>query len=700
MEHLIEKNVKQIIRIGSRSNSEILQELTLAHVGGQIDRTATEKTLHYEYKNDVERSLKELNRLVGDYSRAESMPTIKDYLMNHKPEAFDQLFKSEVDEDGYELVTYGSKNAVQRWLGSSDGIRIGRHIRGIRSIDELQDRSIHTLSQSERYRLYHHWVEEIKDGVQRDIDNQLYEYLEARRNFDMIRQEADLRCLQQAHIIGVTTSGLARIVSLSERVHSKVMICEEAGEVLEAHTLSTFLPSIEHAIFIGDQQQLRPQTQNYDLKVESPQGRQYSFDISLFERLIDGQGNGAPILPYTTIQLQRRMHPSISALIRSISYPDIEDDFTVEDYPEVVGMRQRLFWFNHGHSEAGVSKDVILATSYSNTFEVEMTAALVTHLISQGVYSSRDIAVLTPYLGQLRKIRERLSRSFAININERDQADLDNDEEEVGEKEGGGNSNSIQSTSLLRAVRLATVDNFQGEEAKVVIISLVRCNEARECGFLKISNRINVLLSRAQHGMYIIGNKATYGHVDLWDQVISLMVEKDQFGTAFQLSCPRHPDAQILAKTSDDFVVLSPEGGYNFTCSPRLGCGHKCPQKCHSKMLHDAVKCLEFCPRAVPGCEAHPCPKYCGDACSLRCRVSCSDIVLLCGHIQTLQCWQTKDFDSARCLKTVQYTQKDCGYNIEVSCYQLKTSSEISCGTTCGEYLPCGHDCKRRCEGC
>ena len=50
------------------------------------------------------------------------------------------------------------------------------------------------------------------------------------------------------------------------------------------------------------------------------------------------------------------------------------------------------------------------------------------------------------------------------------------------------------------------MDNFQREEAKVIVISLVRSNDERKCGFLKTSNRINVLLSRARHGIYIIGN--------------------------------------------------------------------------------------------------------------------------------------------------------------------------------------------------
>lgn len=37
-------------------------------------------------------------------------------------------------------------------------------------------------------------------------------------------------------------------------------------------------------------------------------------------------------------------------------------------------------------------------------------------------------------------------------------------------------------------------DNFQGEEAKIVIISFVRSNRERKVGFLKTTNRINVLL--------------------------------------------------------------------------------------------------------------------------------------------------------------------------------------------------------------
>jgi hypothetical protein len=49
---------------------------------------------------------------------------------------------------------------------------------------------------------------------------------------------------------------------------------------------------------------------------------------------------------------------------------------------------------------------------------------------------------------------------------------------------------------------VGTVNNFQGEEAQIIIVSLVRSNKEKKVGFLRTTNRINILLSRAKHGMY------------------------------------------------------------------------------------------------------------------------------------------------------------------------------------------------------
>lgn len=54
-----------------------------------------------------------------------------------------------------------------------------------------------------------------------------------------------------------------------------------------------------------------------------------------------------------------------------------------------------------------------------------MTQALLRHIVRQGVYSSTDIAVLTPYAGQLQKFRGKFRNEYEIVLSDRDQEVLD-----------------------------------------------------------------------------------------------------------------------------------------------------------------------------------------------------------------------------------------------------------------------------------
>ena len=306
--------------------------------------------------------------------------------------------------------------------------------------------------------------------------------------------------------------------------------------------------------------------QNYELSLENLRGLKYSLDVSFFERLIRPQTHApGQRLPYDTLAVQRRMHPSIAQLIRDTLYSRLEDHECVQDYSEVAGMRKRLFWLDHREHEVTANTSDFLQTSHSNDYEVQMTGALVTHLVRQGLYKSEEIAVLMPYVRQLQKIREHLSRSFEIVIGDRDQEELEN---EQLQNEGSNKqelrevnpdpAHQLRRASLLQALRIATVDNFQGEEAKVVIISLVRSNPQNKCGFLKTSNRINVLLSRAKHGLYILGNAQTSGVIPMWSQVILILSRNGNIGTSLALCCSRHPETTIEVVTPDDFARLSP----------------------------------------------------------------------------------------------------------------------------------------------
>ena len=45
----------------------------------------------------------------------------------------------------------------------------------------------------------------------------------------------------------------------------KVLMVEEAGQVLEAHVLGSLVPSVEHLILIGDPLQLQPTLNNFSM---------------------------------------------------------------------------------------------------------------------------------------------------------------------------------------------------------------------------------------------------------------------------------------------------------------------------------------------------------------------------------------------------------------------------------------------------
>ncbi len=64
-------------------------------------------------------------------------------------------------------------------------------------------------------------------------------------------------------------------------------------------------------------------------------------------------------------------------------------------------MVERVWWLDHQKPEDRPDPPSVLAKSYSNSFEVEMAIGLVKYLINTNEYDFNDIAILTPYNGQL-----------------------------------------------------------------------------------------------------------------------------------------------------------------------------------------------------------------------------------------------------------------------------------------------------------
>ncbi len=166
---------------------------------------------------------------------------------------------------------------------------------------------------------------------------------DARRNISSVHEEVNRRLLQGADVIGLTTSALAKNFTTLQRVQSKVVLCEEAGELMEPHIICTLLHTVEHFIQIGDHKQLRPSINNFrNLSLESSRGKLYQLDRSQFERLSVNQP-GRPAMPVAQLNVQRRMRPEISELIRANIYDKLIDHSSTMQFPDVVGMRHNVF---------------------------------------------------------------------------------------------------------------------------------------------------------------------------------------------------------------------------------------------------------------------------------------------------------------------------------------------------------------------
>ncbi|KAI2914317.1 hypothetical protein CBS147343_9880 [Aspergillus niger] len=404
-------------------------------------------------------------------------------------------------------------NALQAWVsGDAPGDWSEANIE--RSIDRLLQEDVWTLKASERTRLLNYWQEAALAEISQQVLTLLETHSAEKERYTSAFSLSDVQRLNNCQVVGVTTTQLANNAELLRNLNAKVLICEEAAEVLESHVLTALIPSIQHAILIGDHLQLRPRISNLRLSMDyERENPKYNLDESLFERLANsrfgestssgtgGQNQQEYSFPVMQLSHQRRMHPSISELVRETLYPKLQDHPTMTSYPLVPGIARRLFWLDHCNVEDPTDPTEPMQ-SKTNTWEIGMVTALVRHLCQQGKYGPGEIAVLTPYVGQLRMLRNVLEKEMTIIISETDSDALDESE---GLQVSGpcmnehgkwcGKQRAPQKGSLLDAIRLATVDNFQGEEASVVIVSLVRSNRSRNCGFLKMPNRINVLLS-------------------------------------------------------------------------------------------------------------------------------------------------------------------------------------------------------------
>ncbi|XP_072206179.1 NFX1-type zinc finger-containing protein 1 isoform X2 [Excalfactoria chinensis] len=583
--------------------------------------------------------------------------------------------KLENEEEG----TVQPQQKSAQWQISSSQRKKMKHkmkveLHKLNAMSELEAHAIQDLWQldlNSRWRLYRLWLQTYQGLIRRKILQHEQQYQAAAERLAELRLQEDLCILKEAKVVGMTTTGAAKFRQILQKIEPRIVIVEEAAEVLEAHTITTLSKACQHLILIGDHQQLQPSANVYDL------AKNFNLEVSLFERLVKVD------FPFVCLKYQHRMRPEIARLLSPHIYQNLENHPSVLKYENVKGVLSNLFFVEHDFPE----QDIQEGKSHQNIHEAQFVVELCKYFLCQD-YQPSQITILTTYTGQLFCLRKLMpAKTFA-------------------------------------GVKVYVVDKYQGEENDIILLSLVRSNKEERIGFLQIPNRICVALSRAKKGLYCIGNMRMLSKVPLWSKVIHTLREKGNIGRSLTLCCQNHPETMTLVSTAADFIKV-PEGGCSHPCEFRLDCGHVCTRACHPyDVQHKKYQCLKPCQKVLCR-DGHRCPQLCYEPCG-PCMVIVEKIVSKCGHLQMIPCSCPdskficqepcqKKLDcghtcnkrcgqecTTRCSKLVT-VNLECGHSQKVCCWmtdEMKYHKPIECMAKCTVKLECGHGCSGSCHAC
>jgi len=439
----------------------------------------------------------------------------------------------------------------------------------------LKEQDMWKIPENIRGAVYRHLQDEAKKCMRDKVREKIRAYDTQARLRSIGNWEKDETILRKQKIIGMTTTGFSKYRGLISALQPRVVLIEEAAETLEAPVIATCLPSLQQLILVGDHQQLRPHC-----NVSAHEGKPYHLNISLFERMVKNN------IDYDILRKQRRMIPEIRRLLTPIYRDKIQDHASVlvpANRPDVPGMGGvNSFFFSHQWSETRDDQ-----MSAINKDEAAMIVGFIEYLVYNGM-ETEDITILTFYNGQRKHILSSLRKSAAFDD---------------------------------RYFNVVTVDSYQGEENKVVILSLVRSNDKGQIGFLGVDNRVCVALSRAQCGFYLFGNgMLMYKNSKTWAKVLEIIsgnkskserpkVLQNRLAEKLPLRCMQH---NTLTEISDASDWQSISGGCALKCKEKLSCGHECPLTCHP-FSHETVRCHHV-----------------------------YEVNLKCGHISTFLCGEDK----------------------------------------------------------
>ncbi|WP_017651236.1 translation initiation factor IF-2 N-terminal domain-containing protein [Fortiea contorta] len=289
--------------------------------------------------------------------------------------------------------------------------------------------------------------------------------------------------LDNANVIGITCVQAANREFSEEFQSFDVVIIDEVSKCTPPELLIPALKG-KKLVMVGDHRQLPPMLDTSTIEevaqsLRSGRDEVQFLEESLFKKQFETADNSIKQMLTT----QYRMHPFIMGAINQFYDGKLECGILEPDTKrahnlagDIIQQNHHLIWIKM--SETIEFTEQREGTSFFNIPEIDVIENLCQQF--ENTWSSRvangepkkEIAVITFYGAQLRKIDERLQSELFPSLH----------------------------------IRTGTVDQFQGMERPIVIVSMVRNNHRGDVGFAKKPERVNVAFSRAQELLIIVGS--------------------------------------------------------------------------------------------------------------------------------------------------------------------------------------------------
>ncbi|OWF38574.1 Helicase with zinc finger domain 2 [Mizuhopecten yessoensis] len=352
------------------------------------------------------------------------------------------------------------------------------------------------------------------------------------QSYFKIVSEATQEVLQSCDVIFCTTA-MAANPKLLKATKGKIYQCiiDESGMCTEPETMVPIIATrATQVVLIGDHKQLQP-------ILQSRAAKELGLVNSLFEKYA-----GRTTKHLTMLKQQYRMNPWIC------SFPSKEfyEDKLTTDQTYTAGWlvnRPLKIWKNNSpknhipiafvHVEG---KEVALEVSTeegnekskSNQDEAKQTVKIFEHLVKSEKLNVADIRILSQYNAQRQLIHRKIT--------------------EIKTKRQVIHGKITEEEIAYPDVRVDTVVASQGGESDYVILSTVRSMprpliehrpalgwKLRHLGFITDRHQINVALTRAKKGLFIIGNKHLLRCDKTWENLLNFYENNERVFNDFPL---------------------------------------------------------------------------------------------------------------------------------------------------------------------